>query len=103
MNYFIEVSDGYKILEKLIFSEYDAAMYFVDRRRKQGLAILAAHDHEHLAEHAQAVLVYEAEHDGDRGLLPELQGDQVVTALTVVAEGLDELDGVSGLPFIEKK
>ena len=39
MNYFIEVSDGSRVLERIIFSEYDLAMYFVDRRRKQGYTV----------------------------------------------------------------
>lgn len=39
MNYFIEVSDGSRVLEKIIFSEYDLAMRFVDRRRKQGYTV----------------------------------------------------------------
>ena len=39
MNYYIEISDGNRILEKIIFTEYDAAMYFVDRRRKQGYTV----------------------------------------------------------------
>lgn len=39
MNYFIEVSDGSRVLERVIFSEYDSAMHFVDRRRKQGYIV----------------------------------------------------------------
>ena len=39
MNYFIEVSDGNKVLERIIFSEYDSAMHFVERRRKQGYTV----------------------------------------------------------------
>lgn len=39
MNYYIEVSDGNRILEKIVFSEYDSAMHFVERRRKQGYTV----------------------------------------------------------------
>ena len=39
MNYYIEVSVGTMILEKLILESYDRAIYFVERRRKQGYIV----------------------------------------------------------------
>lgn len=39
MNYYIEVLDGSMILERLIFESYDRAMYFAERRRKQGYIV----------------------------------------------------------------
>ena len=39
MNYYIEVSDGNIVLERLIFESYDRAIYFVERRRKQGYIV----------------------------------------------------------------
>lgn len=39
MNYLITVSDNDKVLEKIVFSYYDIAMYFAERRRKQGYTV----------------------------------------------------------------
>ena len=39
MNYYITVSDDNRVLERIIFSYYDVAMYFVERRRKQGYTV----------------------------------------------------------------
>lgn len=39
MNYLITVSDENKVLERIVFSYYDIAMYFVERRRKQGYTV----------------------------------------------------------------
>lgn len=39
MNYYIEVSDGNMVLERLILESYDRAIYFAERRRKQGYIV----------------------------------------------------------------
>lgn len=39
MNTLVIVSDGNIILEKVIFSYYDVAMFFAERRRKQGYIV----------------------------------------------------------------
>jgi len=39
MNYYIEVLDGSTVIERLIFESYDCAIYFAERRRKQGYIV----------------------------------------------------------------
>ena len=39
MEYKIEVSDGTRILEKIIFTYRDEAIYFAEKRRKQGYTV----------------------------------------------------------------
>lgn len=39
MNYFVTVSDSNQILEKVLFDDRDRALYFAERRRKQGYIV----------------------------------------------------------------
>ena len=39
MNYYITVSDNKQILEKVIYDDRDMALYFAERRRKQGYIV----------------------------------------------------------------
>ena len=39
MNYLITVSDDTIILEKIVFSYRDEAMFYVEKRRKQGYTV----------------------------------------------------------------
>jgi hypothetical protein len=39
MNYYITVSDSTQVLEKVIFDDRDRALYFAERRRKQGYTV----------------------------------------------------------------
>ena len=39
MNYYITVSDNKQILEKVIYDDRDKALYFTERRRKQGYTV----------------------------------------------------------------
>ena len=39
MNYYITVSDSSQILEQLIYDDRDRALYFAERRRKQGYTV----------------------------------------------------------------
>ena len=76
-----------------------------DCRIQERLAVLPAHNHQHLAELAEAVLIHHAEHDGDQRLLPHLQRDQLrgQRPLMVSAVLLDERDRPCRLLLIEEK
>ena len=39
MNYLVTVADNNIRLERIVFSNYDVAVYFVERRRKQGYVV----------------------------------------------------------------
>lgn len=39
MDYYVTVSDNNQILEKVIFDDRDRALYFAERRRKQGYTV----------------------------------------------------------------
>lgn len=39
MNYYVTVSDSSRILEKVLFDDRDRALYFAERRRKQGYIV----------------------------------------------------------------
>ena len=39
MNYLVIVSDDYSIIEKVVFSYRDEALYFTECRRKQGYVV----------------------------------------------------------------
>lgn len=39
MDYYVTVSDNNQILEKVIYDDRDRALYFAERRRKQGYTV----------------------------------------------------------------
>ena len=39
MNYYVTVCDGEQVLERVIFTYRDEALYYADKRRKQGYVV----------------------------------------------------------------
>ncbi len=64
---------------------------------QQRFAVLAPHHQHHLAEIAPAVRLHQPEDQRQRGLLPQLQLQQVAAPARMVAEALDKADGAVGL------
>ena len=74
-----------------------------ERRGKEALAVFSSHDKKDLAEYPQARFVHDAEHKADGGLLPKLQGYEVIPALAMVAECLYKPDSPVCFLVIEIK
>lgn len=39
MRYYITVTNNNRVVERIVFEHYDVALYFADRRRKQGYEV----------------------------------------------------------------